>query len=259
MSVWFCIPSAKPAAEAQACVHAWRAKGYKVALYRDAANISEPTIDADLVIHREYEGYARAVNMLAHIVLASDPGCDWIVTGGDDTEPDQKQLAEEIARQCSDHFAATFCHAPHPLLEGMPLPVARTFGVMQPTGDRWGEDRAQPNFVGSAYIDRVAGSPWLGRAWCELAHGGAGPLHPDFWHMHVDESLQGAATELGVLWQRPDLTHFHKHWARQPGATPPPYLQRANSPEHWRQSKALFDRVKSGGFAECLPKAVMSV
>jgi hypothetical protein len=230
MSVWFCIPSAKPAAEAQACVHAWRAMGYKVALYRDAANISEPTIDADLVINREYEGYARAVNMLAQIVLASDARCDWIVTGGDDTIPDQTKLADVIALECTQHFAGTF-------------------GVMQPTGDRWGADPAQPNFVGSAYIDRVAGSPWLGRDWCETANNGAGPLHPDFYHMFVDEFLIESARKQRSFWQRPDLTHFHDHWARRAGNAMPGYIRPVNSPSHWRDSQAIFERHRQSRFS----------
>lgn len=236
MSVWYCIPSAKPVPEAQACVNAWRAMGYKVALYRDAENSREPEIDADVVVYLEYDGYAKAVNMLANAILLRDPECEWIVTGGDDTIPDQTKRAEVIALECTQHFAGTF-------------------GVMQPTGDRWGADPAQPNFVGSAYIDRVAGSPWLGRAWCERAHGGQGPLHPDFAHMFVDEALRGAAVTLKCYWERPDLTHFHDHWARKQGQQMPGYIRPVNSPGHWRDSQAIFERVKRGGYAECLPSA----
>jgi hypothetical protein len=233
MSVWFCIPSKKPAPEAQRVIDMWRGRGYKVAIWRD---LGDDPVECDYLMIGQYPGYAKAVNSLAHDVLRFDSGCDWIVTGGDDTEPEQLVAPDEIARQCTAHFKGTY-------------------GVMQPTGDRWGESPNDPNrTMRGAYIDRVAGSPWLGREWCQLAHHGQGPLHPDFFHMFVDEALQGAAQAQGCFLQRPDLTHYHRHWARTHGQREIPwYLRTVNGNSHWNQAKAIFERVKRGGFAECLP------
>jgi hypothetical protein len=107
------------------------------------------------------------------------------VIGGDDTEPDPNHVPEDIALDCEEHFGGTF-------------------GVMQPTGDRWAD--------GS--IDRIAGSAWMGRDWCLTANKGAGPLYPEFQHMHVDEALKGAAEKMRVYWMRRDLVHLHRHFMR---------------------------------------------
>jgi len=241
VSVWYCIPSKKPAAEAQKCVDLWRSMGYQVALWRD---IGDDPVDCDYIRYGEYPGYAKAVNALALDVLALDAACNWIVTGGDDTEPDPRKHAEVIALECSRHFGK--CDI---LDHGDAENLFGTYGVMQPTGDRWGAERG-----GSAYIDRIAGSPWLGREWCLRAHKGAGPLHPDFFHMFVDEALLHAAASQGVFWQRRDLTHYHRHWAREKGHGGVPwYLKTANGQSHWNEAKAIFERIKRGGFAECLP------
>lgn len=229
MSVWFCIPSKRPAAEAQACIDKWLLMGYRVAVWRD---IGDDVVDCDYIRYGEYPGYARAVNALAKDVLAYDTACDWIVTGGDDTDPDQTKRADEIAAECSAHFAGTF-------------------GVMQPTGDRFAD--------GS--IDRIAGSPWIGREFCERMNGGQGPYWPEYTHMFVDEYLQHLALKLGVFWQRRDLTHLHHHFMRASDAinspvisrAAPPHLREANSAVHWHKYKALFERQKANGFAECMP------
>jgi hypothetical protein len=154
------------------------------------------------------------------------------VTGGDDTFPDEKVPADVIAVQCTSHFGGTY-------------------GVMQPTGDR---------FAGGS-IDRIAGSPWMGRKWAERAHRGAGPLHPDFYHMFVDEALRGAAIAQGVYWERRDLVHLHMHFMRESAVLDAPAVHRpipihlvaVNSRGHWEQASQLFARVARGRFAECLP------
>lgn len=242
MSVWFCIPSKRPAAEVAKVVEKWRAMGYKVALWRDAG---DELVDCDYLQLGEYPGYAKAVNWLAKDVLAFDRKCDWIVTGGDDTEPDQTKHADIIARECSRHFGKGDI-----LDHGDAETVFGTYGVMQPTGDRWGEDPK----TGVAYIDRIAGSPWLGREWCQRAHNGQGPLHPDFFHMFVDEALRGAAVAQGVYWERRDLKHLHKHWSREQSRDGVPwFLRTVNGQNHWNQAKAIFHRVQRNNFAECLP------
>lgn len=224
MNIYFCIPSARPAAEAQACINEWTRMGYRTAIYRDAG--AEP-VECDLLLTGEYPGYAQAVNALCKEVIRRDPEAMWMVAGGDDTIPDQKMDAESIGVECLEYFKGTF-------------------GVLQPTGDRFAQ--------GS--IDRIAGSPWMGREWCERMYGGEGPLYSGYQHMHVDEELKQVAEMLGVYWMRPDLVHLHRHFMRQSedinspavARTPPPHLVRWNSPEHWQESQGLFLGRKSAGF-----------
>ena len=230
MSVWFCIPSARPPEEAERVLKLWRAKGYKIALWRDEADEAQ----ADLVHVGAYSGYAQAVNFLALYVLRVDSSCDWIVTGGDDTEPDMNHAAEFIAQQCSEHFDGD------------------TFGVMQPTGDRYNYSKHQR----SAPIDRVAGSPWLGREWCLRINQGRGPLWPEYTHMFVDEELQNVAISYRVFWQRPDLIQLHHHFQRESTAINsqgvdkpmPKHLVEWNTPAHWQKYQTLFQERKRANF-----------
>lgn len=228
MSVWYAIPSKRPLADAERCLDAWAAKGYRIAVFRDSGE-PFPRCATFGDTMRPYPGYARAVNELALGILELDPDAEWIVTGGDDVWPDERWRAIDIGEECTRNFRGTF-------------------GVMQPTGDRWGADQAQPNFAGSAYIDRVCGSPWMGREFCERINGGQGPLWPEYTHMFVDEELQNVAQSLGILWQRPDLTQRHEHWARGAQRTVPEFLREVNTREHWNQYKALFEDRKANGF-----------
>lgn len=235
MSVWFAIPSARPADQVQAVLAHWYAEGYKIALWREDWEV---TCDLRMGSGKPYPGYAKAVNELAEIVLEHDSACDWIVTGGDDTLPDSNYTAKEIADQCSDYFSK--------VLDGM-----STFGVMQPTGDR---------FAGGC-IDRIAGSPWLGREWCLRANGGRGPFWPEFTHMFGDECLKRTAEKLGVYWARPDLIHKHNHFQRASDAIDakavskpiPPHLLKWNTRAHWDEMQAIFKRLEAQDFAPCMP------
>lgn len=248
MSTWLCIPSKRPVAEAQACIDQWRKRGYLTAIWRDAG---DAPVECDLMLSGEYPGYANAVNALCAEAIERDPEAMWLVTGGDDTEPDPNHTADEIARECSEHFEQSFWKAPCELLEGMPIDRARTFGVMQPTGDRWGEDKS-----GSAYIDRICGSPWMGREWCLRANRGTGPLWHEFHHMFVDEHLFEVAKKYGVLWQRRDLIHMHHQWQRE-GGKMPKFLEQVSGRQHWSRYQNLFNRMKAAGFPESEPLAMV--
>lgn len=215
MKAWFCIPSARPAAEANKALRKWSDKGYGIALWRDD-NTDVPI--CNLLLTGKYPGYAQAVNALAAEVLAQDPGCQFIVDGGDDTTPDPNHSPSEIAQQCVEHFGGTF-------------------GVMQPTGDRWA----------NGSIDRIAGSAWMGREWCERANQGLGPLWHEYFHNFVDDELQNVAIKLGVFWQRPDLIHHHEHWIRAE-AEMPQFLKKANSSDQWAHSQRLFNERRNSGF-----------
>lgn len=219
---WLSIPSARPLSEISGTLLEWKQQGYGIALWRDEVDDVAKLLvrDGGICIVGKYPGYATAVNRLVSAVIATDPAFKWAVMGGDDTLPDRTKRADEIADELTEHFKGTF-------------------GVMQPTGDRWAD--------GS--IDRICGSAWLGRDWCARAHNGAGPLCPVFSHMFVDESLQYAAIAESCFLQRRDLTHLHNHYTRtnKPWPTPavePPHMAKWNSPQHWSSSKALFERFK---------------
>jgi hypothetical protein len=224
MSVWFAIPSKRSPYEAEPVLKLWRELGYKIALLTD----DQETRNVHLqIVSVRYEGYSKSVNCLVERILGGDPEASWIVSGGDDVEPDTCHTAEEIASQCAGHFAGTF-------------------GVMQPTGDRWAD--------GS--IDRICGSPWMGRDFCRRMNGGNGPFWPEYWHMFPDEEMQEVAKLLGILWQRRDLVHRHNHFCRvgeavdwaKGRANMPAFLQEANSAAHWQKYKDLFQSRKNAGF-----------
>jgi hypothetical protein len=272
-SAWLCIPSARPPAERDPILKLWRDRGYKIALQCDGSLDLYENEYGDVVFQRTYQGYAEAVNYLSKAVLETTPEAQWIVCAGDDTEPDRNHTAEEIAAQCTAHFRKLhYGNESHHAPEVGPL---ATFGVMQPTGDRWGEHRNTHTFTPraggrpeiqlcsqcgrvkdnsihmvGAYIDRVAGSPWIGREFALRANQGRGPLWPEYFHMGCDEELQTVATRLGVFWQRPDLIHLHNHWGREAGnaANMPAFLKRANSAEEWNKYKALFAERQAAGF-----------
>lgn len=266
MSVWFCIPSKRPVEELLPVLGLWAKQGYRLALWRDTGDEIDcadlPTTDGPSVIltSSHYPGYAAAVNAIVSEVIKRDPQGEWLVTGGDDVEPDANNTAEQIADSLNQHFASSW-------------------GVMQPTGDRWGDHRnthtftarpgpqkqmcsqcgrMQDNLIHSigAYIDRVAGSPWMGREWCLRANQGRGPLWPEYFHSGVDEELQHVATGLGVFWQRRDLIHLHQHWGRNPSVqnNMPEFLKRANSAEEWYAYKKIFESRKAAGFPGSEPK-----
>ena len=230
--VYFTIPSARPAAEAAGTFLEWKRRGYGLAIWRDANDELTKLIEASsgaedsktplLLLVGKYPGYALAVNALMQQVFSHDPECNWCVAGGDDTHPDKTTHPDMIALQLESHFGGTY-------------------GVMQPTGDRWAD--------GS--IDRIAGSPWVGREWARRAHRGTGPFFYRFQHMAVDEGLLWVAEREGRYLRRQDLTHHHNHWGRtQRGGVTydqrlvPPHLKWANTPEHWIESRKIIHQLK---------------
>lgn len=276
MSVWLCIPSKRPAEEAGPLLAKWKERGYRVALYFDEKPAHRSGLwDAELHTPPggKYPGYAEATNQLIAFIQRLAGSADWFVIGGDDVEPDPNHTADEIARECSVHFINRMVEVAsmgadrqrlpqHLRISGDKLksigPIGSTpgatFGVMQPTGDRWGDSdlsRAHHGNDRGAYIDRICGSAWLGREFCKRVNQGRGPLWPEYFHMFVDEELQAVAEKLGILWQRPDLTQIHHHWGRKPGASResiPDFLKAVNKKEHWDKYKALFLERQAAGF-----------
>lgn len=226
------------------------AQGYKIALWCDHTNDLTPPWAivhgcADYVTgFGKYPGYAVAVNQLITEVMLKDPQAEWFVIGGDDVEPDPNHTAQEIADSCTKHFGVACSSV---------TDCSCTFGVMQPTGDRFAE--------GS--IDRICGSAWLGREFCRRINQGRGPLWPEYVHNFVDEELQNVAIKYGIFQQRPDLIHLHRHFQREsdklnsPAVARPTleHLKAAFSPEGWGPYKAIFDRRKAQGFPGSEPIA----
>lgn len=290
MSVWYAIPSKRPTGEVEPLLRLWRERGYRIALFVDwnppGTPLETREAKGEIMLRgggrfapsepgrtyapdwNHYPGYAVACNSLIEQILHKDPDAEWIVTGGDDVEPDPNKTAEQIARECSEYFLQHARFAP-----------GDTFGVMQPTGDRWGQhdiagghhfekwpDQPErcihcgqgadaPRHMIGAYIDRVCGSPWIGREFARRMYQGNGPYWPEYTHMGVDEELQEVALKLGVLWQRPDLTHYHNHWGRPRGgakygdqANMPAFLEHANSGPEWDRYKRILTARRAAGF-----------
>lgn len=218
MNVWYAIPSARDPDEAMQTLAKWRERGYKVAVMRDLGAAKLPV---DLCLRDHYFGYANAVNALCRQIMREDSDAEWIVTGGDDLLPDEKNDAGKIARECSEHFGGTL-------------------GIMQPTGDRHMIDEH-----GTCAAERVCISPWLGREWCRRGYGGNGPLWHEYFHLYVDEDLHNVAKGLGLLWHRPELCQYHAMYNRI-GKKMPAFL----SGERMAQPKAqaLFCARRAAGY-----------
>ena len=259
MSVWLTIPSARPASEIKERLERWRDMGYKIALWRNGPHVDD-SIECDWLFSRpDYHGWGASINFIIERVAEYDPTADWFLGGGDDTDPDPTKRAEDIAQECSEHFYDEVLEIWQSLPvserratpEADHLDSARTFGVMQPTGDRWGADEpwAKAMFPDApAYIDRICGSPWIGREFARRMNQGKGPFWPEYRHMFADEELQCVAQRMGVLWQRPDLTHFHDHPRRDGVSRTPDFAQEIYSAPHWEASKKLFESRKAAGF-----------
>lgn len=258
MSVWLTIPSARPPKEAEKVLSLWRERGYKIALWSDGPGPEyeftgfkgEDGGFALILQHPIYPGYAQAVNRLIALISEREEDAEWFVAAGDDTEPDPNHSAEEIARECCDHFRGRISAVEPPLYRK--IEEMGTFGVMQPTGDRWQEGMGG---FKNAPIDRVCGSAWYGREYCRRMYQGNGPLFWGYKHMFVDEEAQEVAMKMGVFWQRRDLVQRHNHWGRGPTDKAlvtdpkiPAHLEKWNTQAHWEESKQRFLARKAAGF-----------
>jgi hypothetical protein len=263
MSVWLTIPSARPASEIAERLGKWRAMGYKIALWRNGPHATPDGADIkDLVdwsmYTPDYRGWAFSCNFVMKMMFGANDDCDWCVCGGDDTEPDCTKWADVIVNQLSAYFLDLHGKLnPRLLMDGAFIRRFETFGVMQATGDRWGENEpwARAQFPDApAYIDRICGSPWIGREFARRMNQGKGPFWREYFHMFADEELQCVAQRMGVLWQRRDLTHHHEHPRRDGAARTPDFAAEIYSSGHWQASKSLFDSRKKAGFpgSECI-------
>ncbi len=217
MSVWFATPSIRPVEQADAIFQLWRDRGYKLALLRQG----EP-IAADIFVPADagtYLGVPVSINKLVSRILKADPNVEWIVHGGDDYEPDLNNEAEDIAKECGKHFGGTF-------------------GVMQPTGDRYG----------GGYIDTAAASGWMGAEYCQRMYAGRGPGWEGYRHMYWDAELQSVAELMGVFWQTQHLTQYHRHWTREANPQCPDFLKEVTFGEQFLADQRLYEHRKLLGF-----------
>ena len=231
-----CSPTARPPAEAARFALQWLKAGYIGLFWRDQADefseivLREGEGRCAVFISPVYPGFGPSINAMSKEAFNRFTSLQFLIAAGDDTDP-CAQDPNVIAKECIEHFGGTY-------------------GIMQPTGDRWAQ--------GS--IDRIAGSPWIGKEWCERAHKGAGPFHPEALHMFSDQILKEAAERFGVYWMRRDLTQKHNHFSRvgdhvdYSPVRVPPHLKWCNNPAHWQAMQALYERVKRGGYQQCTPQ-----
>ena len=252
MSVWLCIPSARPPEEAEKVLKLWRQRGYKIALWRDDGAWHNSDLSADTVFQDSYPGYAIAVNRLIEMSAERDPQAEWFVIGGDDVEPDAGHTAEEIEMQCSRYFGLQQERiSKTSRLEDRPTTIGpySTMGVMQPTGDRFAQ--------GS--IDKIAGSAWIGREFARRMYGGNGPLWSEYRRFYMDEELQAVAEQYGVFQQRRDLIHLHRHFMRvsddvnSPAIVTPVPAHLAHQEERWIPEQTIYRQRKALCFPESEP------
>lgn len=212
--VAYCIPTCNPVRAAHASA-LWKSHGYSVWLAVETGfPVADVKADHVLVLD-EYPGYFTASNRLAH--LAIEDGSEIVVFGGDDIDCHSSKTAEQISAQYLAHFP-----------DG--------FGVMQPTGD---------TLKGT---NMICGSPWVGRGWVERAYDGNGPLWPGYYQFFGDEELLYYARQLGVLWQRPDLTQFHHHWMRKENGLKTKTAYQTANDRHWKHDEDLFRVRRAAGF-----------
>jgi hypothetical protein len=213
------IPTAQRS-HANEALQKWRAAGYTVAVFVDPGPL---TVSAfDWMIQAPYPGVWRAWNALARAAIAM--GADTCFLVGDDMDPPREYSADEIRAQYLERFP-----------DGM--------GVMQGTGDRQGG-----LIAGKWASQRICGSPFVGRAWIQQAYLGNGPVDGRYEAFYADESLLHVAQRLGVLWQREDVTIFHRHWSF--GALPRQDYHLRNDRNSWSKDKALFEASLAAGFPE---------
>ena len=188
----------------------WRAAGYRTAILIDRGKIWESETAPDKIIYGgKWQGFPHAINNLCH----QTPG-DVVVCAGDDIYPSQEESPIMIREKFLERFPDSF-------------------GVMQPTGDRFGS------------IDLCCPCPWVGRKFIEEAYKGDGPYWEGYFHYFSDEEIQNVATLLGCFQQRPEISQYHDHWQRENGQRPP-HMKKAL--QEWKKDKHLHKARETQNF-----------
>lgn len=210
--VWVVWPSASEERHNKAAA-AWQGRGYKVGVLVDGKHkITNPLHSGVFLRVPAYPGYFRSVNALIHAAFVLKASV--VVAAADDMLPDQKRTAEEIAMQFFKRFPS-----------GM--------GIMQPIGD---------DLDGT---DRICGSPWIGRRFCEEYYFGQGPYYP-YMQFYGDEELFEVARRDGLLYQDRDVCQRHEHWTRSGAASKTAY--QVSNQQFWNTDKRIFEARKAANF-----------
>lgn len=202
--------------EATKCAWRWTPLGYKVVYLFDTKTLKnddpqtlvDQGIIHEFIIVDDYAGWYSSVNFL--MSLYSD-SFSWCICAGSDMDPENNKLANDIALECTEHFNGTY-------------------GIMQPTGDRWDERN------GLAASERICGSPWIGQELVKKCEGKI--FSEEFFHYFSDELLREYAIKDNILWQRKDLTHLHRHPNRE-HRIKPGYLGKT-----WGSDQKIFNQIK---------------
>jgi hypothetical protein len=210
MKVTVAFPTANADA-ADSVLHEWRRMGYRTAVLIDPG-MRRPAADV-VIIESDWRGYAAAMNRLSYDLRGS---FDILVAAADDLLPDVDQPAACIAETYCDMF---------PQLDG----------VMQPTGDRYGQ-------TGPAAV-----SPWIGARFIAHRYGGRGPYWPGYHHLFCDTELAEVARRRECYAEVATVAQYHRHWSRGHEDTLPAH-RRAEIVARARLDRELFEARLSHGF-----------
>ena len=216
--VWLGLPSAN-IKMAKKTFPEWRERGYNIATICPDPFYDEYVDMADIVIKESqvlgYAGWPKSVNILCKKLI----DVDIIIAAGDDMYPDKNHTAEELRQQFLTHFGGTF-------------------GVMQPTGDKFGS-------LACPECEQICGSAWLGKEFRNKVNKGSGPMWHEYWHMYADTELYQVAKKYNCLWIREDLSQYHEHRLRGTHSFSPRIPPR-NTP----RAKNIYFRRKENGFPD---------
>lgn len=199
----------------------WRQMGYYPVVLLDGDDLNEQDLGGPpMLVSRPFlpqcwPGYPSAINAMLASALQDFPAARVFVIGGEDMHPEPRVKAATLAELFLSYFRDTF-------------------GVMQPTGDPYGNTL------------NICGSPWVGRALAEAACANGGVFHPGYWHYYADQELHDVLALRGLLQKQSKITQYHAHWGRSQNPQRPPHLHRAGEQE--REDKALFERRKAERF-----------
>lgn len=212
MNCWAVLPTPTASDAAHAVLEQWRDAGFRLmALVDDASDFRfpVPTVRAP-----QYKGWAWAMNELCR--HAASYGADLVTCIGDDLLPRDGLAADRLADAWRGFFGDS------------------TYGVMQCTGDDYGE------------IHHAAVSPTIGREYIARHR----PFFEGYRHLYADRELQDVAAARGVFRQCASLTIYHDHWTR--GQTPDrlPADRRGVIHGAAKSDAALYESRKASGFPE---------
>lgn len=209
MKCAFVIPTANPFQCGQ-CFAAWRNMGWDTIALANGPAFEQPIANATRIIHEEsYRGWGNSFNHLAALLAGE---YDWLATGGDDCWPDPNIPAPAIGAWLSYHFRGTM-------------------GVCQPSKDRWAFDK---NGTG----DPICYAPIIGADFARRWNGGRGAFWPGYGHFFADNELYETAKASGLLLERPDWHHHHRHWSKL-GEDQPSYMRRVSDTK-WATDEAVY-------------------